>query len=143
MDDYNITIEEAPLASDLSVLNDGLHRFNSAKTGEEGRLITIFLRDSRSRIIGGLHGWTAFNWLHVDVLWVAEELRGKGYGKRLILAAEEEAIKRGCRYAELDTFSFQAPEFYRRLGYEVFGELEDVAGKHKWLFLRKDLVPSR
>jgi ribosomal protein S18 acetylase RimI-like enzyme len=65
----------------------------------------------------------------------------QGYGKRLLLATEQEGFKRGCRYSQLDTFSFQALGFYEKLGYRVFGELDDVAGKHRWYFLKKDLLP--
>ncbi|PLZ04647.1 GNAT family N-acetyltransferase, partial [Fischerella thermalis] len=74
-------------------------------------------------IVGGLIGETYWQWLYVDVLWVHELFRGKGYGDILLATAEQEAVKRGCQYAYLDTFSFQAPEFYRKRGYVVFGEL--------------------
>ena len=139
MDDYSITIEKNPSSDDLGLLMHELHEYNAAQTGLEGDLISIFLKDGRQQIMGGLHGWTAFNYLHVDVLWLRENLRRQGYGKRLMQVAEEEALKRGCRYAQLDTFGFQARAFYEKLGYRIFGELDDVAGGHKWYFLKKDL----
>jgi GNAT superfamily N-acetyltransferase len=139
MQDYSITVEDDPSLDDVRFLMHRLHEYNVSQTGLEGEFITLFLRDNEQRIIGGVHGWTAFNYLHVDVLWLRQDVRGTGYGKRLLLAAEREALNRGCRYAQLDTFSFQARGFYEKLGYRVFGELDDVAGEHMWYFMRKDL----
>ena len=68
-----------------------------------------------------------------------EEARGQGTGRRILIAAEEEAVRRGCRYAWLDTFSFQARGFYEKLGYSVFGTLEDYPAGHSRYFLRKTL----
>lgn len=136
----NISIEDDPPPQDLSLLRQQLYEFNVSRTGLDGQFISVFLRDRRRQVMGGLHGWTAFNYLHVDVLWIREDVRGQGYGKRLLLACEGEAVARGCRYAELETFSFQALEFYRKLGYAVFGELEGLAGGHRWYFLKKELV---
>lgn len=119
----NISIEDDPPPQVLSFLRQQLYEFNVSKTGLEGQFISAFLRDGRRRVMGGLHGWTVFNYLHVDVLWLREDVRGQGYGKRLLLACEGEAVARGCRYAELETFSFQALGFYQKLGYAVFGEL--------------------
>ena len=59
------------------------------------------------------------------LLWVDESLRGKDVGTQLITEAEEEAKARGCRYALVDTFSFQARPFYERMGYNMQMALED------------------
>ena len=139
MGNYPIIIEKNPTSEDLRFLMQKLHEYNVSQTGLEGDLISLFLKDCEQQIIGGLHGWTAFNYLHIDVLWLREDLRRRGYGRRLMQVAEEEALKRGCRYAQLDRFSFQALGFYEKLGYRIFGELGDVAGGHKWYFLKKDL----
>jgi ribosomal protein S18 acetylase RimI-like enzyme len=76
----------------------------------------------------------------VNLLWVSERLRGKGHGTRLIEAAEALAVERGAFGATLETHSFQAPDFYTKRGYEVFGRLEDFPPGHAKLFLRKRLV---
>ena len=89
--------------------------------------------------MGGLVGETFWDWLHVDLLWVAEELRGRGYGSRLLAAAEAEAVRRGCGHAYLETLGFQAPDFYRARGYRVFGELADFPPGHTRYFMRKSL----
>jgi len=72
-------------------------------------------------------------------MWLQEEFRGLGYGRKLLSLAEDEARKRGAEYAYLDTFSFQAPDFYKKLGDEVFGELGDFPVGHQRYFLKKEL----
>ncbi len=66
-------------------------------------------------------------------------MRGQSYGQRLLALAEEEARKRGAEYAYLDTLSFQAPEFYKKQGYEIFGTLEDFPKGHQRYFMTKAL----
>ena len=68
---------------------------------------------------------TVGNWMYIQMLWVDESLRGKDVGTQLITEAEEEAKARGCRYALVDTFSFQARPFYERMGYNMQMALED------------------
>jgi GNAT superfamily N-acetyltransferase len=72
-------------------------------------------------------------------LWVSETVRGSGYGTALMQAAEREAVRRGVRNIFLNTFSFQAVDFYLKLGYTIFGELEDFPPGHKRVFLQKKL----
>jgi len=134
-----ITIEDDPPVKDVRLLWDGLDQYNFSQTGLEGQLISVFLRNEQNEAIGGAHSWTAFGWLHIRALWLREDQRQRGWGIRLLQATEAEAVKRGCRYSQLETFSFQALGFYQKNGYRVFGELENVAGDHKWYFLKKDL----
>jgi GNAT superfamily N-acetyltransferase len=104
---------------------------------QDYRPVAIFLRDADNAVAGGLIGNTWGAWLHVRHLWIAERLRHRGYGSRLLRAAEEEATAAGCRGAFLDTFSFQARPFYERHGYECFGELRDHPPGHSHYFMRK------
>ena len=103
--------------------------------------ITIVMRNAEGKTIGGLSGSTNFGWLHIRLLAVDSTLCGKGYGSKLVNLAEEEAVSRGCTSAHLDTFSFQALPFYKKLGYEVFGTLDDYPTTHQRYYLKKRLVP--
>lgn len=137
---YAVISEESPDPEDIRQVRRGLGRFNR----EAGNIINykdlvLFVRDAGGRIVGGLIGCTLGTLLLVETLWLEEELRGKGYGSRLLQVAEEEALARGCRVAELMTFSWQAPEFYKKKGYAVFGELEEVGAGHTAYFFRKYL----
>ena len=90
-------------------------------------------------MVGGLRGNTGWEWLYVDTLAVAEHLRGQDWGTRLLAAAEQEAVRRGCHSAYLDTFDFQALPFYQKQGYAIFGTLAHFPGEHTRYFLQKAL----
>jgi len=89
--------------------------------------------------VGGVIGETHWDWLYVNLMWVREDLRGCGYGHRLLELAEDEARERGAKNAYLDTFSFQAPGFYQQHGYTVFGELKNFPTGHQRYYLTKEL----
>ena len=93
--------------------------------------------------MGGVLGETYFDWLYIDLLWLTEELRGLGYGQRLLTLAEDDARQRGAKNVYLDTFSFQSPDFYKHCGYEVFGELQDFPPGHQRYFFTKQLKKRR
>ncbi len=96
-------------------------------------------RDELGSVQAGLRGVTDYNWLFVIWLWVAERYRREGVGSRLLSEAEAIARERQCTHCYLDTFSFQAPEFYKRRGYEEFGRLEGFPPGHARIWLSKAL----
>jgi GNAT superfamily N-acetyltransferase len=136
-----LRIEEHPDQNDLETVRQGLQTFNESKVEAVNHLsLEILLRDEGGKVRGGLLGDTYWGWLSVSILWVDESLRGQGYGRRLLRAAEQEAIRRGCHSAHLDTMSFQARPFYEKEGYHVFGILEDVPIGNQRIFLYKQLT---
>lgn len=140
---YTMAIEETPDPRDVQAIEGGLSAYNRAHAGDDDyQRLTIFLRAPDRTVVGGLLGDIYWGWLHVDILWIAERLRRQGHGQALLAAAEGEAVRRGCRYAHLDTMGFQARPFYERHGYIVFGALHDIpAGSgHSRYFMRKTLA---
>jgi GNAT superfamily N-acetyltransferase len=140
---YTMTIEETPDPADARFVFERLREFNRSRTGiDDGhRRLAILVRDEAGAIVGGLLGDTFWGWLYVSILWIDESLRGQGYGHRLLVAAEQEAIARGCHHALLDTMSFQARPFYEKYGYTVFGELHDIPVGHSRYYMQKPLQP--
>lgn len=146
MEAYQISLDDQPSDADIRTLVHNLVAYNDTQAElENWQRLAIFIRDDRGVILGGLNGHTHWGWLFIAHLWVAELLRGQGYGKELVTLAEQEAIRRGCRHAHLDTFDFQALGFYQKLGYEVFGSLKAFPAGHSRFFLQKrDLqIPGR
>jgi GNAT superfamily N-acetyltransferase len=141
----DIRIVSDPHASESlkQVVVDHLDTYNVAVTGfREYSPVNLFLRDAGDEVVGGLLGWIWGGVLYVRILWVSETLRGRGLGRRLMETAERRAVERGCRHVYLDTFSFQAPSFYEKLGYQTYAKAEDWPVGHAHHFLRKDLPPA-
>jgi ribosomal protein S18 acetylase RimI-like enzyme len=133
-------VTDRPDRDDVQFLDDRLYEFNASRSGiDDGRLLFIFVRE-RGRIVAGLYGWTWGGCCHVKLLWVEERLRGRGLGRRLMAMVEREARARAATQVLLETHSFQAPGFYRRLGFRVAGEFTGYPVGHRQLFLRKRLV---
>jgi len=107
---------------DIAEIYKMLKDYNlSRREKSEDVPLGIYLEDDNGNKQAGLTADIFGNWLCIHYLFVSESLRGHGVGKELIVAAENEAIMRGCKYSFVDTFSFQAPGFYSKLGYkEVF-----------------------
>jgi GNAT superfamily N-acetyltransferase len=137
---YEIVYEPKPEEAAWGIIGRGVGSFNQEQVGETGfARICFVLRDPEGEVAGGVLGEVHYGWLHVDLLWVREDLRGQGYGRGLLAEVEQEAKKQGAQRAFLDTFDFQAPEFYRKQGYEVLGELADFPPGHRRLYLAKGL----
>ena len=139
-EEYRIDYDDKPEESAWGIIGRGVSSYNKQQAGDNNfQRLCFVLRGPDQEIVGGVLGETYWGWFYVDLLWVKEELRGNGHGHRLLMRAEEEARQLGAKYAYLDTFSFQAPEFYKRRGYQIFGELTDFPPGHRRYFLRKQL----
>ena len=135
-----LTILETPDPADIQFLEDRIYDFNAAQTGiDDGRLLAILVRDRNKEIVAGLYGWTWGRCCEVRTLWIDEQWRRQGLGTRLMAAAEAEARARGATQIVTSTHSFQAPDFYRRLGFYTVGQIEDYPLGHQHIFLRKQL----
>jgi ribosomal protein S18 acetylase RimI-like enzyme len=134
-----LEVTDAASAADEAFVVEQTRAYNRRFTVRDFRSLCVFARADDGTIVGGLTGKTYWQYLEVSFLWVSEAHRGSGHARKLMAAAEREAVKRGCRHALVDTFSFQAPDFYRRVGYEEFGRLEGFSGEHARHYLHKVL----
>lgn len=129
---------------DKTYIINGLVTYNLTRVPAEQEALFLDLSakavSESGEIIGGIIArMYCWNCVDVDALWVAETYRGTGLGKKLLLQAEKTARKEGARLIHLDTFDFQARDFYESQGYEVFGVLEDCPAGHKRYYMRKYL----
>jgi len=128
-----------PTPDDLQYLEDRIYEFNSSITHiADGELLAFFVRDC-DRIVAGICGNTWGGTCELRQFWVDEPRRGQGLGTKLFEAAEQEARRRGCTQIVLMTFSFQAPAFYDRHGFEIVATIEDHPIGHRNLLMRKRL----
>ena len=116
--------------SDIKLLGEGLTA-HSAEMGfpAEWKDFAIFARDASGAVRGGIAGNSGQNMLYIRLLWVHATERGKGLGRRLMEMAEAEGVRRGCHVAGVDTFTYQAPQFYPKLGYREFGRVDGLGEK--------------
>lgn len=116
---------------------DGLIRYNR-RTGGSFRYSRVVLtaRDASERILGGLILESYWKESYVELLWLSDKARGRGYGRELVEEAERRARRRGSRLMHLNTYSFQAPRFYEKLGFRRFGGMRGSppgAGRHYYV----------
>lgn len=137
----SIVFNESPTANDVDHLTARLLEYNQEKLAGYAYQSFMFRADDKTgQITAGIHGIVGGGWLYIDSLWVKEELRGEGWGKKLLNLAEAEAQKRGCIGSYLYTYSFQNPGFYKKLGYTEFGTLERFAETHSKIYMTKPFV---
>ena len=130
-----------PTADDVQDLEDRIYEFNSRATGiADGQWLAFFLREG-DRIVAGICGNTWRSTCELRQFWVDEPQRGRGLGKKLLQAAEHEAQRRGCTQIVLMTFSFQAPAFYAKHGFEVVATLDEHPRGHRNFLMRKYIEP--
>jgi GNAT superfamily N-acetyltransferase len=140
-EEHIVALELEPNPADMQVLMNGLLEFNTAQVGgETQQYLVATVRDKTSSVVGGIFAVTYMRWLHVQVVWLHESLRGHGYGSALMKIAEEEARRRGCNNAFVETLSFQALPFYEKCGYTIFSTLRDMPPGGARYALTKDLL---
>jgi len=135
---YDATTEEQ------NYIASGLVNFNNSKVPFTQQPLTKYITKcikADDEVIGGILAEVyCWNILCIDILWVKDEHRNKGYATALLNAVESEAREMGCKISHLDTFDFQAKELYEKLGYVVFGVLEDCPEGHKRYYMSKKLL---
>jgi GNAT superfamily N-acetyltransferase len=128
-------------AEDVEAIRNGLILSNREASGRAAGYhpFVLHVLDGTGQAVGGASGHGSFDWLFLELLYVPKQLRGQGIGTRLMQHVEDFAIERGLTGVWLDTFSFQARPFYEKLGYSVFGTLDDHPIGGQRFFLRKRL----
>jgi ribosomal protein S18 acetylase RimI-like enzyme len=120
-------------------IQDGLRAFNRAAGHPGSAPLNVVLRDGEGRVRGGIVAQLGFDSVYLDTVWIDEAMRGQGHGRAMVVLIEDEARKRGALQSWLYTLSWQAPGFYEKLGYRVFGEIPYHRADHKRFFLVKAL----
>ena len=135
----NLEVTSDPSPDDESRVIDWTRGFNLKHMPKDFKSLCVFDRLANGEVIAGLTGKTYWNYIDIGFLWVADAYRNQGRATAIMKAAEQEAVERGCQYALLDTYSFQALEFYKKLGYEEYGRLDHFIGEQTRHYLRKEL----
>ena len=138
---HKIVFELDPASADVNVLEEGIVQESVLKHGHEDiERFAFFIRDDDNIILGGCDGEIWCGCLYVRRLWVSEDLRGNGYGAKLMLSAENLANEKGCAFATAHTRDLDALSFYKTLGYYVEFERPGYSQDSILYFLRRDLA---
>jgi GNAT superfamily N-acetyltransferase len=129
-----------PTPDEVQYLEDRIYEFNSGATKIADGALLAFLVREHDRIVAGISGNTWGGTCELRQFWVEESKRHRGLGTKLLQAAEREARRRGCTQIVLMTFSFQAPAFYERHGFQVVATLDDHPRGHRNMLMRKRLT---
>lgn len=135
-------IDHHPTNETLDFLDARIYEHNGEQTGcTDGNLFTIVMRNGEGGgdIIAGISGWTWAQASEIRILWVHADYRRHGYGSQLLQLAEQEARARGCKVICLSSYSFQAPDFYVKHGFEIAFQLNDFPPGHHNVYLVKRL----
>ena len=111
----------------------------SKRETAESEPLNLYVEDEHGQLLAGLVAETFGNWLEIEYLFVKEELRGQGIGSQLLQQAESEAKKRNCRFAFVNTYQFQAPDFYQKYGYKKVFTMKDYPYTGQRHYYQKEL----
>ena len=121
------------------IMGDLIRSYNRSKReAAESEPLNIYVEDDSGELMAGLVGETFGNWLEIEYLFVKEDLRGQGIGSQLLQRAESESKKRNCRFAFVNTYQFQAPDFYQKHGYKEVFTLKDYPYTGQRHYYQKD-----
>jgi GNAT superfamily N-acetyltransferase len=137
-------VETEPDRENIRLLEERIYEFNVQATGiADGKLFGLFLRGTDGTVVGGAYGWSWGGTCHLRDLFVPADMRKQGHGTRLMRAVEQEARLRRCGQIVLETHEFQAPEFYRKFGFEVTGIVENYPRGYRSLTMVKPLLSAQ
>jgi len=142
-DGISFIVSETISSADLQQIEIGLSESHQQVIPRLEQGLIVLVRTNDNQLIAGLNASTYWQWLNIRHLWVSKLFREQGIGRQIINLAEAEALNRGCHSSFVNTFSFQAQGFYKKLGYEVFGVLEDFPPGHQRLYMKKLLRLSK
>ena len=135
-----ISYEDNPSSEDLKLITDGIYTDANKKRGlDKLDHFCFFLRDKISKVVGAACGTMYYGCMYIDELWVEDNYRRQGYGKDLMLQAEELARNKDCKFITLNTMDFEARPFYEKLGYEIEFERKGYFKSSICYSLRKNL----
>lgn len=139
MSTVNILVDNSPSDENNARLRNGILDFNAKYLHEKASQFSIFAQNNKNEIIGGATIWEHSDAFYIDILWVEENYREQGVGSRLLNELFNQATIKNVKKIFVDTYEFQAVDFYKKQGFFVIGRLEDYLLGHDRIYLRKNL----
>jgi len=138
--EVDLVVDNNPDPAHVRLLEDQVYEFGMHATGiADGEYLALFLRGADGKVAGGAYGWTWGGTCYIRYLFVPEKMRNQGHGTRIMGLVEREAARRRCEQIVLETHDFQAPDFYRKLGFAVVSAIDNYPRGHRYLLMVKRL----
>ena len=130
-----IELAVSPDDADLKIINEGIKSYNQEYLPgevvfEPDTRFAVFAKNSEGKVVGGIRANAFWNYCILELVWISKDARGLGVGRQLLAKMESHCRDLGCEYIRTETVSFQARPFYEKMGFRVFGELEDYPKGH-------------
>lgn len=139
-EELDIVRIDSPGDDEWGAIGGGINEYNQQHAGpENAKRVCFVLQDPEKKVVGGVIGLVYWDWFAIDLMYIQDPFRGQGYGTQLLKLAEDEARAMDVKHIHLDTFSFQAPDFYIKNGYEIFGTLDQFPSGHKRFYMTKNI----
>jgi ribosomal protein S18 acetylase RimI-like enzyme len=147
MDMLHIELTTTPTEQDAQAISQGIISYNQAVIPDLESLdaevnFSVFVRNKQRQVVGGIRATCYWNTLHIELLWLDQDCRRQGAGRRLLRKAEHFAKKQGCENAFVETTSWQAAPFYEKHGYQHIATLPGRPRGHASHYLSKKLTPG-
>lgn len=141
--DLTFSFEDNPNPDDIQVLGNAImQQANQIKGFNPLDFFTFFIRDTHHKIVGGCNGNTLYGSLYIDQLWVSGTLRNQGLGAKLVTMALQFGKEKGCTFAAVNTFDWEALGFYQKQGFHIEFERHGFHKNSVFYFLRKDIFTA-
>jgi ribosomal protein S18 acetylase RimI-like enzyme len=138
MNELKFETKDNPTSEEQKIIRDGIIGFNQSIINDKPKCFNIFVKQNEN-IIGGAIIYQHKDALYIDVLWCMEEYRRKGIGSKLIGMIEADAQHKSIKKLFVDTYAFQAQEFYKKHGFNIIGCAPEYLRGHDRIFMRKDV----
>ncbi|WP_440117874.1 GNAT family N-acetyltransferase [Paenibacillus sp. QZ-Y1] len=132
------TVEDSAYVRQQLVSYNAAHVSDELKNRYEEMNYNI--KNEAGEIVAGVLSTLCWNWVELDILWVDSKQRHQGYGSQLLCEVERLAREKHCDFVMLNTFSYQAPEFYKKHGYQLITTIENAPTGHHHYYFKKNLT---
>jgi|SaaInlStandDraft_5_1057022.scaffolds.fasta_scaffold55739_2 N-acetylglutamate synthase-like GNAT family acetyltransferase len=133
---FNLNLNPTPEGQ--KVIREGIINFNQSIINDKPGCFTVSVK-KEGAVVGGAIIYLHKDALYLDVIWCVEECRGQGIGTKIISMLENEAKRTNKTKLFVDTYAFQAQDFYLKQGFKIIGKVPGYLLGYDRIFFLKEV----